>query len=136
AFLVRALHGHEPRNFMNMLRVLVWLTASAPFWIAGGIAHDGVRAALWIVALGIEYLGPLAFFYVPGLGASTTADWKVDAAHMAERCSLFVIIALGESILVTGATAAALPATAAHLAAFFAAFTGSVAMWWIYFNIG
>ena len=30
---------------------------------------------------------------------------------MAERCALFVIIALGESILVTGATAAALPAT-------------------------
>jgi low temperature requirement protein LtrA len=136
AFLVRALHGHEPRNFHNMRRVLVWLVAAAPFWVAGGLAHDGLRAVLWIVALGIEYCGPLAFFYVPGLGRSTTADWKVDASHMAERCSLFVIIALGESILVTGATSASLPATAGNMAAFVVAFAGSVAMWWIYFNIG
>jgi low temperature requirement protein LtrA len=55
---------------------------------------------------------------------------------MAERCSLFVIIALGESILVTGATAASLPATPPATCAFLAAFVGSVAMWWIYFNIG
>jgi low temperature requirement protein LtrA len=91
---------------------------------------------LWIIALCIEYLGPLAFFYVPRLGRSTTADWKVDAGHMAERCSLFVIIALGESILVTGATAADLPSTAQNVAALVSAFAGSVAMWWIYFNIG
>jgi low temperature requirement protein LtrA len=135
-FLVRVLHGHDHRNFLNMGRVLVWLASAAPFWIAGGLAHDGMRAALWIVALGLEYLGPIAFFYVPGLGRSTTADWKVDAAHMAERCSLFVIIGLGESILVTGATAASLPATAENMAAFICAFMGSVAMWWIYFNIG
>ena len=55
---------------------------------------------------------------------------------MAERCALFVIIALGESILVTGATAAALPMTTSNTVAFLAAFLGSVAMWWIYFNIG
>jgi low temperature requirement protein LtrA len=60
----------------------------------------------------------------------------VDGHHMAERCSLFVIIALGESILVTGATAAAQPATMATMGAFVIAFLGSVAMWWIYFNIG
>jgi low temperature requirement protein LtrA len=136
AFLVRALYVHDIGNFHNMRRVLCWLMASALFWIAGGLAHDGTRVAMWIVALGIEYVGPLAFFYVPGLGRSTTADWKVDASHMAERCSLFVIIALGESILVTGATAAALPATWGNMLAFIAAFVGSVAMWWIYFNIG
>jgi low temperature requirement protein LtrA len=73
---------------------------------------------------------------VPGFGRSSTADWNVDASHMAERCSLFVIIALGESILVTGATSASLPATASNMAAFIVAFAGSVAMWWIYFNIG
>jgi low temperature requirement protein LtrA len=55
---------------------------------------------------------------------------------MAERCALFVIIALGESILVTGATAASQQVTAANLCAFVVAFLGSVAMWWIYFNIG
>jgi low temperature requirement protein LtrA len=55
---------------------------------------------------------------------------------MAERCGLFIIIALGESILVTGATFAKLAWTAETAAAFAVAFTGSVAMWWVYFNIG
>ena len=55
---------------------------------------------------------------------------------MAERCSLFVIIALGESILITGATAAGLPWNVENGAAFVVAFMGSVAMWAVYFNIG
>ena len=55
---------------------------------------------------------------------------------MAERCGLFVIIALGKSILVTGATFAKLAWTPTTLAAFVVAFVGSVAMWAVYFNIG
>ena len=31
-------------------------------------------------------------FYTPGLGRSTTNDWNVEGGHMAERCSLFIII--------------------------------------------
>ena len=37
---------------------------------------------------------------------------------MAERCGLFIIIALGESILVTGATFGDLPWTPTTIAAF------------------
>jgi low temperature requirement protein LtrA len=73
---------------------------------------------------------------VPGLGRSSTTDWSIEGSHMAERCALFVIIALGESILVTGATFAGLAWTAEHTGAFLVAFAGSVAMWVIYFNIG
>ena len=53
---------------------------------------------------------------------------------MAERCALFVIIALGETLLMTGATFAELPRDPGVLIAFGAAFTASVAMWWIYFD--
>ena len=136
AFLLVALHGHDHNHFRNMARILIWLTAAGALWIAGGCLAGEQRVLLWLAALGVEYLGPIAFFWVPGLGRSRTSDWNIDAAHMAERCSLFVIIALGESILVTGATAAELPATAGAIAAFLVAFIGSVAMWWIYFNIG
>jgi low temperature requirement protein LtrA len=55
---------------------------------------------------------------------------------MAERCGLFIIIALGESILITGATFSDLTWTPQTAAAFVTAFVGSVAMWWIYFSIG
>src|SRR6185369_6708018 len=55
---------------------------------------------------------------------------------LAERCALFIIIALGESVLVTGATFAGLPWTGETVAAFAVTFGGSVAMWAVYFNIG
>jgi low temperature requirement protein LtrA len=55
---------------------------------------------------------------------------------MAERCGLFVIIALGESVLITGANFASLTWTPATVAAFVVSFAGSVAMWAVYFNIG
>jgi low temperature requirement protein LtrA len=55
---------------------------------------------------------------------------------MAERCGLFVIIALGESLLVTGATWAELEWSALTIAAFVVGVVGTIAMWWIYFHIG
>jgi low temperature requirement protein LtrA len=57
-------------------------------------------------------------------------------SHLAERGGLFIIIALGESIQVTGATFARLDWTPVSAAAFVVAFIGSIAMWWMYFNIG
>jgi low temperature requirement protein LtrA len=55
---------------------------------------------------------------------------------MAERCGLFIIIALGEGIIVTGATFADLEPSPAAILAFLSAFVASVAMWWIYFDVG
>ena len=135
-FMVLALRGRDESNYRNFLRILAWLVVSGAFWIAGGCIEGAERVILWIIALAIEIIGPTVGFWCPGIGRSQTSDWKVDGHHMAERCSLFVIIALGESILVTGATAAAQPATFSTMAAFLIAFLGSVAMWWIYFNIG
>src|SRR5664279_5345958 len=88
---------------MNAIRITVWLSVSAVFWIAGGIALGETRLALWAIALGIEYISPAARFWTPGIGASSVADWVVEGGHMAERCAGFIIIALGESIVVTGA---------------------------------
>ena len=135
-FMVVATRRHDPVNHRNFQRITTWLIISAVFWIGGGLAQGYERAAAWVFALALEIGGPFVGYFVPGLGRSNTTDWKVDGAHMAERCALFVMIALGESILVTGATAASLPATTAATCAFLVAFLGSVAMWWIYFNIG
>ena len=135
-FMVWALKGHSPGNYRNFQRIVCWLALSAVFWIAGAFAQGDMRFALWAVALVIEYVAPSLGFWTPGLGASTTSDWDVEGGHLAERCGLFVIIALGESVLVTGATFAKLPWTPVTVASFLVAFVGSVAMWWIYFNIG
>ena len=47
---------------------------------------------------------PLALFWVPGRSRIGETAWEVRPRHFAERFGLFVIIALGESIVLTGAT--------------------------------
>jgi low temperature requirement protein LtrA len=120
----------------NAMRILVWLSVSAMFWIAGGFAEGQPRLMLWAVALGIEYVSPAVRFWIPKYGASSMADWYVEGGHMAERCAGFIIIALGESIVVTGATFADLAWTGVTVTAFLSAFIGALAMWWIYFHKG
>jgi low temperature requirement protein LtrA len=120
----------------NFVRILIWLVASAVFWVAGGLAEGNIRVGLWLVALAIEYAGPAMRFRTPRLGASTTQDWEVEGGHMAERCALFIIIALGESVVVTGATFAETAWTATTAGAFVVALVGSIAMWWVYFHLG
>jgi low temperature requirement protein LtrA len=135
-FMIWALAGHHRGNTRNFQRITTWLCVSAIFWLAGAFAAAEMRLALWIIALGIEYVGPMLGFATPGLGRSRTADWDIDPAHLAERCALFIIIALGESILVTGATSAQVTLSPQTVGAFAASFIGSIAMWWIYFDTG
>ena len=132
-FFLWAVAGHEHlvRGFQ---RILVWLSASSVVWIAGGFAHDGTRLALWSAAFTLDFIAPIVGFWVPRLGRAVTTDWDVEGGHVAERCGLFVIIALGESLLVTGATFSELPWTPATVAALCASFVGSGAMWWLYFD--
>jgi low temperature requirement protein LtrA len=135
-FMLWALKRHNPANHANFVRIAIWVGLSSVFWIAGGLADPESRFAIWAVALAIELISPACRFWTPWHGASTTADWDVDPDHMAERNGLFIIIALGESILVSGATFAELEWNWVNLAAFLTTFFASVAMWLIYFNVG
>lgn len=121
----------------TFLRILIWFLLSAVFWIAGALAdpHHG-RLPLWGIALAIEFAGPLTGVWVPGLGRDTTMNWQVKGGHIAERCGLFVIICLGETLLVSGATFAELEWTGAAMVAFLSSLTGAIGMWWVYFHIG
>jgi low temperature requirement protein LtrA len=128
--------AHQTPVRHNATRILVWLSCSAVLWILGGFAEGETRLWLWVAALAIEYLAPAARFWTPGLGFSSIAAWAVEGGHMAERCAGFILIALGEAIVVNGATFADLTWTPHNVAAFLAAFVGSIAAWWIYFNRG
>jgi low temperature requirement protein LtrA len=126
----------RPRTRMNAIRIAAWLSMSAIFWVAGGVMEGQSRLVLWAIALVIEYISPAVRFWIPRYGASSVADWMIEGRHMAERCALFIIIALGESIVVIGATFAELTWTTENIPAFVSAFVGSLAMWWIYFHVG
>ncbi|KQY30800.1 hypothetical protein ASD38_05365 [Caulobacter sp. Root487D2Y] len=133
-FTAWAMRGH-PFQSRNFIRISAWFGMSGVLWIAGGLAEDGARLALWGGAIILEYISPALGFWTPALGRARAEEWDVEGGHLAERCALFTIIALGESILVMGATTATLAWTPMVIAAFLAAFAGSLAMWWIYFAV-
>ncbi len=140
-FMLWALRHGPVAQFANFRRILVWHLVVAGFWIGGALAGGEAMVGLWLAGLALECAGPWLGFHVPGLGRSLTTDWNVNPGHLAERCSLFVIIALGESLLVTGATFAEQHWAGEHgiapgAVAFLAAVLSSIAMWWIYFDTG
>ncbi|WP_194393115.1 low temperature requirement protein A [Bradyrhizobium sp. CCBAU 51765] len=136
AFWLLATPRHRTAVRHNAIRILTWLSISAVLWIAGGLSEGDTRLSLWIAAVIWEYISPAARFWVPKLGFSSVEAWAVEGGHMAERCALFVIIALGEAIVVNGATFAELEWTANNILAFVSALVGAIAMWWIYFHKG
>jgi low temperature requirement protein LtrA len=72
-------------------------------------------------------------FATPGLGRSRTSDWTIEGGHFAERCQAFILIALGESIVIIGATLTEIKEiNAASVASFVVAFAGG--LWWLYFD--
>jgi low temperature requirement protein LtrA len=133
-FVIAAAPRAEAALRRNFTRGVAWRAVSVAFWIGGAALPSGTRTALWCAAVALDFAAPAAGFYLPGMGRSPTGEWNIAGGHLAERCQLFVLIALGEGILLTGATFAGLPVTAARSAVFVAVFLGAVALWWIYFG--
>ena len=122
---------------ISQSRASIYFLLAAPLWIVGAVDVDAERRLLWwAAALGIEYSGPMLFFALPVLGRSTPEEWDIKGEHMAERCGLFIIIALGEGIIVIGATFSELYKDFPTVLGFIIAFVGTVATWWLYFDVG
>jgi low temperature requirement protein LtrA len=135
AWTAYALHRHWPENGTNFVRITLWQAGSGVLWIAGGLVGDeSWRLVLWIAAVAVDYAGPRALFRVPVLGPTDPETWVVRGGHMAERVGLFIIISLGESIIVTGTAFSELALTGTVLLAFLAAFASTVLMWLLYFD--
>jgi low temperature requirement protein LtrA len=135
-FMAVILHREQRHNTRNMVRIALWFALAAPFWLIGVLRPEEERLAWWLLAVVIEYLGPITLFPVPFLGRSRASDWDISGSHMAERCGLFIIIALGEGIIITGTTFANATMETGRVLAFALAFLSSVLMWWLYFDLG
>jgi low temperature requirement protein LtrA len=131
-----AVYGSPPGSPLRLAlaRILLWSVAVGVLWVLGGALGGTALIAIWLVALVLDYAGPYAGYWNPMLGRSPTTEWEIESAHFSERFQLFVIIALGESIVVTGATAADLDMTLARGTAIAVAFLSSAALWWLYFD--
>src|SRR4051812_5192521 len=107
-------------------RVLFWEVVVGALLLAGCLAHGDARLVIWLVAVVLLYVAMWRGFPVPGWGPSlTTTDDTISGEHVAHRCMLFVILALGESIIIIGANFGTLPSSVETIAAFLVTFVGS-----------
>jgi low temperature requirement protein LtrA len=135
AFLAFVVAGRGSPQRAPATHILTWFLASGVFWLGGAFANGSSQITLWVIAIVIDYSAPLVFYRVPGRRRLSQDSWDVETSHFAERFQLFIIIALGESIVVTGATTSDLPLDAARFTAFALAFLSTAAFWWLYFNL-
>jgi low temperature requirement protein LtrA len=135
AFLVVALRGRAlGEQFVN---VLIWELLTGGIWVAGAIAAGDARLALWGLAVVATYAGAGTLHWLPGRGRrADLGDTEIATTHLIERFRLFFIIALGETVLTMGAAFVDEPFELERLVALAISFTGTVALWWCYFQQG
>jgi len=133
AFLIVALRGRAlGEHFVNDI---VWELLAGVLWVAGAIADGDARLVLWALAVLATYVGGLARHWLPGRGQRVDLRHsEVSGGHLVERFRLFFIIALGETVLTTGAAFTGEPFELERLLALAIGFTGTVALWWCYFE--
>ena len=123
--------GHRVRQVYE--RLVVWSSVTGVLWLAGAGLDGDQRLLLWVPALTLDLAAPVAGYWLPARGRAATTDYDIEGRHFAERCQLFIIIALGESIVVTGATAAEAGLTTVVVLSLAVAFMETAALWWLYF---
>ena len=129
----RLLRGDHPlRDVFE--RLVAWSALSGALWLAGAALPADRRILLWAPAALLDLCAPVAGYWLPRRGRAATTDYDIEGGHFAERCELFVILALGESIVVTGATAADAGLSATVVLCLAAAFVETAALWWLYFG--
>jgi low temperature requirement protein LtrA len=132
--LVRCLHlvlsaivaRDDPDRRGAILRFAPTAIVGASLLVVAGFLDGRVRIAVWLVALAIDYLGPV----VIGVGRG----WQVAPEHFAERHGLIILIVLGESIIAIGLGAGFELDTGVILAAALGIVVVS-ALWWLYFDV-
>jgi low temperature requirement protein LtrA len=118
--------ANEDVDAGTAIRRLAWTALPAPLLLIGAAFLDGTaQAAVWIVALAMDFGGPFVF------GVS---GFRVSPGHFAERFSLIVIIALGESIVAIG-TGLHGELDAGTIGAALLGLLLVFGLWWAYFDV-
>ena len=133
-FVVRVMHvaiytwglRGDPDHQRAVKKLAPYFLVAPAIALAGGFVEDEtIRTSIWVGSLALDLGGALTV---------GSAGFRVSAAHFAERYGLFVIIALGESIVAIGVGAAGLEHDLTFALAVVIAFAGVAALWWSHFD--
>jgi len=105
----------------------VSMLLTGPLLVVGALVHGPAREAVWGAAAVVDLATPTAL-------RARLQNLHFDAAHLAERFGLFVLIALGESVVVVGTSTPLGELGAGRACAVAAAFALSCGLWWVYFH--
>lgn len=94
--------------------------------IAGGITGEAAQYWLWGMAILLDVIAAAVGGHMEG--------WELFPEHFVERHGLFVIIALGETLIVTASSLAGASWTATTSVIAILAVASSCALWWTYFQ--
>ena len=112
-------------NFEAILKLAPGLLLGSALLIVAGVLDGGARTSVWILAILIDWSTPLLF---------GSEEFHLEPGHFAERYGLIVMIALGESVLATGAEMN-FKLNGAEVIAALLGITAVAALWWAYFDI-
>ena len=105
-----------------------WLALGGGLLLTGALAGGWAQTALFGAALALDWAGTYL--------SSRNGSWRVHSAvHWTERHSLFVILAIGESIVAIGVGAAEKPISTPLLPAAGLGVAAAIALWWLYFDV-
>jgi low temperature requirement protein LtrA len=105
-----------------------WLALGGALLLAGALIGGWAETALFAAALAVDWGGT----YV----TSRDGSWRVHSAtHWTERYGLFVILAIGESIVAIGVGAADQAIGVGLLLAAVLGVAAAICLWWLYFDV-
>jgi low temperature requirement protein LtrA len=106
---------------------VVSMTVSGPMFVVGALCHGDVRELIWGLAALLDLSTPTVL-------RGRLRNMHFDAGHLVERFGLFLLIALGESVVAIGTSTSFTHPGAADILAIGAAFALSCGLWWVYFH--
>jgi low temperature requirement protein LtrA len=129
--LLSVLRGRQVRA--RAARFLFWFVVSGTFWMLGAFATGWARFAWWLAAITIDYIAGGIRYPTPRLGRVPLKQYEqASAGHLGERYQQFVILALGDLLLVPTLRIGTTGLTPERFGAFLIMFVTTLLLWQIY----
>jgi low temperature requirement protein LtrA len=116
---------HHPEQRSAFMTFFPGALLASVLVLIGGFLEPPWLTVLWIASAAID---------VFSAANASRGTWTMDAHHFAERNGLFIIVALGETIVGVGLAAVGVERDLIHLVAIGVGFVIAASLWWAYFN--
>ncbi|MGW4461073.1 low temperature requirement protein A [Micromonospora sp. NPDC004704] len=113
-------------------RFLFWFVISGALWVGGIFVEGWDRFGLWALAITIDYVSAALRYPTPLIGRVPLKQYDKASGHLGERYQQFLILALGDLLLVPTLRISGSEFTVMRVAAFVLAFVTTLMFWQIY----